>query len=78
MIEPAAGEAKAGRNIFRFEIRQLFKDLLLSEACGEQAQDVDHLNPHSTDTRPPSTLCRIGSDSFDQFSHENTTDARFN
>lgn len=70
MIEPAAGKAKAGRNIFPFEIRQLFKNLLLSEACGEQVQDVDHLNPHPTDTGPPSALCRIDSDAFDKFSHE--------
>ena len=27
MIEPAAGKTKARRDVFRFEIRQLFEDL---------------------------------------------------
>lgn len=70
MIEPAAGESKASRDVFRFKIRQFFEDLLLSEPCGEQVQDVDHPNPHSTDAGPPSALCWIGSDAFDEFSHD--------
>ena len=69
MIKPATGEAKASRNVFRFEVRQFLEDLLLSESCSKQVQDVDHPNPHATDTGPPSALCRIRSDARDKFSH---------
>jgi len=70
VIEPAAGETKAGRDIFRFEIRQLFEDLLLSKPSREKIEHIDHPNPHSTDAGPPSALCRIGSDAFEEFSHD--------
>ena len=51
MIEPAAGKTKASRDVFRFEIRQLFEDLLQSEPCGEKIQDVNHPNPHPAESR---------------------------
>ena len=70
MIEPAAGETKAGRDIFRFEIRQFFENLLLSEPSRKKIEHVDHPNPHSTDTRPSSALCKIRSDALDKFSHD--------
>ena len=38
MIEPTAGEPKAGRDVLRFEIRQLFEDLLLSESSGKRSR----------------------------------------
>ena len=66
MIKPATGEAKASRDVFRFEVRQFLEDLLLSESCSKQVQDVDHPNPHATDTGPPSALCRIRSDAARQ------------
>ncbi len=70
MIESAAGESKASRDIFRFEIRQFFENLLLSEPSRKKIEHVDHPNPHSTDAGPPSALCWIGSDAFDEFSHD--------
>jgi hypothetical protein len=70
MIEPAAGKPKASRDVFRFEIRQLFEYLLLSEPCGEKIQDVNHPNPHPANAGPPSALCRIHSDAFCEFSHD--------
>ena len=70
VIKPATGEPEAGRNIFRFEIGQLFEDLLLGEPCGKKIQHVDHPNSHITDARPPSTLRRINGDSSDEFSHD--------
>ena len=69
MIEPTTGKAKAGRDVFRFEVRQFLEDLLLSESCCEQVQDVNHPNPHTTDTGTTSALCRIRSDARDKFSH---------
>lgn len=70
MIESATGKPKAGRNIFCFEIRQLYENLLLSEPGSKQVKNIDHSNPHPTDARPPSALCKIGSDTFDEFSHD--------
>jgi hypothetical protein len=70
VIEPTAGEPKAGRDVLRFEIRQLFEDLLLSESSGKQVQDIDQPNPHPMDAGPPSALCKIGSDTRDEFSHD--------
>ena len=70
MIEPTAGEPKVGRDVLRFEIRQLFEDLLLSESSGKQVQNIDHTNPHPTDAGPPSALCKIGIDTLDEFSHD--------
>lgn len=70
MIEPAAGKPKTSRDVFRFEIRQFFEDLLLSKPCGEKIQDIDHSYPHSTNAGSPSTLCRIDSDTFCEFSHD--------
>lgn len=43
-IESATGKPKAGRNIFCFEIRQLYESLLLSEPRGKQVQDIDQPN----------------------------------
>jgi hypothetical protein len=70
MIKPTAGKTKARRDVFCFEIRQLFEDLLLSEPCGEKIQDVNHPNPHPTNAGPPSALCRVHSDAFCKFSHD--------
>jgi len=70
VIESATGKPKAGRNIFCFEIWQFYENLLLSEPCGKQVQDIDHPNPHPTDARPPSALCKIGGDALDKFSHD--------
>ena len=62
MIEPAAGKTKARRDVFRFEIRQLFEDLLLSEPCGEKIQDVNHPNPHPTNAGLAPALAGLNSD----------------
>jgi hypothetical protein len=69
-IESATGKPKTGRNIFCFEIRQLYESLLLSEPRGKQVQDIDQLNSHPTYTRPPSALCKIGGDALDEFRHD--------
>jgi hypothetical protein len=70
VIESATGKPKAGRNIFCFEIRQLYENLLLSEPIGKQVQNINHPNPYPTDARLPSALCKIGSDALDEFSHD--------
>lgn len=69
MIEAAAGELQTGKNIFRFEVRQLFKDLLLGETGGQQIQYIDDSNPHPTDTGTPTTLLRVDRDAFDKLGH---------
>ncbi len=69
MIESAAGKLQTGKNIFRFEVRQLFKDLLLGETGGQQIQHIDDSNPHPTDTGPSTTLLGVDRDSFNEFSH---------
>ena len=48
MIESSIGKPKVGRNIFCFEILQLYENLLLSEPSCKQVQNIDHLNPHRT------------------------------
>lgn len=69
MIESAAGKLQAGGNIFRFEIRQFFKDLLLRETGGQQIQHVDDADAHPTNTGSSATLFGIDCDAFDEFSH---------
>lgn len=70
MIKSAAGKLQAGGNIFRFEIRQFFKDLLLNKTGGKQVQHIDDSNPHPADTGPPATLRRVDRDTFDEFGHD--------
>jgi hypothetical protein len=72
VIEPAIGTLKASRNIFCFEILQLDENLLLSEHSCKQVQNIDHPNPHRTCARPLSALCKICSDTLDDFSHDET------
>lgn len=69
MIEATAGEFQAGGNIFRFEIRQFFKNLLLRETRSQQIEYIDDSNSHSTDAGPPTTLCRVDCDALDEFGH---------
>lgn len=70
MIEAATGELQTGGNIFRFEVRQFFKNLLLRETGGQQIQHIDDSNPHPTDTGSPTTLLRVDCDAFDEFGHD--------
>lgn len=70
MIKTAAGEFQTGGNIFRFKVRQFFKDLLLREISGQQIEDIDDSNSHPTDAGPPTTLCRVDRDAFDEFGHD--------
>lgn len=70
MIESPAGELQAGGNIFRFEVGQFFKDLLLRKTSSQQIQHVDNSNPHPTDTGASTTLLRVNRDAFDEFSHD--------
>lgn len=69
MIEPTAGKFQTGGNIFRFEVRQLFKNLLLRKTSGQQIQHVDDSNAHPTDTGTSTTLLRVHRDTFDKFGH---------
>ena len=69
MVEPATGKSQAGRNVFRFEIRQLFENLLLGESCSKQIENIDHPNPHSANAGPPPALLRIHRNTFDEFGH---------
>jgi hypothetical protein len=72
VIESAAGKPKTGRNIFRFEVREFFEHLLLSQPCGEQVTHINYSNPHPTDARPPSALRRIDGNPFDELRHDTT------
>lgn len=69
MVEPATGKSQAGRNVFRFEIRQLFENLLLGESCRQQIEDIDNTNPHAANAGPPPALLRIHRNALDEFSH---------
>lgn len=64
------GELQTSGNIFGFEIRQFFKDLLLGEAGCEQVEYVDDSNPHPADTGPPTTLSGVDGDPFHEFCHD--------
>ena|SRR6185437_8992664 len=70
MIESAAGELQAGGNIFRFKVRQFFKDLLLRESRSQQIEHIDDSNSHPTNTGSPTTLLRVDCDAFDEFGHD--------
>lgn len=70
MIEPTAGKFQTGGNIFRLEVRQLFKNLLLRETGGQQIEYIDDSNPHPTDTGTPATLLRVHRDAFNEFAHD--------
>jgi len=70
VIKSATGKAKAGRDIFRDEIRQLFKHLLLRQSRGQEIEDINHSNPHSPNARPPPALLRIHGNTIDKFGHD--------
>ena len=72
MVEPPAGKSKAGRNVFRFEIRQLFQNLLLGESRGKQIENINHPNPHSANAGPPPALLRIHRNALDESGHVRT------
>jgi hypothetical protein len=67
--ESAAGKLQASGNVFRFEIRQFFKDLLLRKTCGQQIQHVDDADAHPTNTGSSATLLGVDRDAFDEFRH---------
>ena len=70
MVETAAGEPKAGRNIFHFKIRLLFEGLLLGKPCSEKIQDLDHSNPHPANARASPALRSLDRNALDKFSHD--------
>lgn len=70
MIESAAGELQASRNIFSFKVRQFLKDLLLRETGGQQIQHIDDADAHPTNTGPSTTLLGVDRDAFDEFGHD--------
>ena len=76
MIESAPCELQTGGNIFRFKVRQLFKDLLLRETRGQQIEHIDDSNSHPTDAGSSATLLRVDRATFDEFSHDGCLLAR--
>jgi len=52
MIQPLAGEAETGRNIFRLEGRQFFEHLPAAEAGGQKIQHVADADAHPSDAGP--------------------------
>jgi len=62
MIYPPAGEAETGCHVFRFEVRQFFKYLLVGQAGSQQIQDVADADTHPSDARPSATLFRVHGD----------------
>lgn len=70
MIESAAGELQARENIFRFQIWQFFKDLLLRETGGQQIEYIDDSNSHPPDARPSTTLSRVYCNPFNELGHD--------
>ena len=69
MIEAAAGEAEAGPNVFKLQIREFFEDLLGRESVGHQVQDINDPDAHAADARAPATLLRVDGDSVGNISH---------
>ena len=51
MIQPLAGEAETGRNIFRLEVRQFFEHLPAAQAGGQKIQHVADADAHPSDAR---------------------------
>ena len=68
MIEAATREAKAGGDVLRLEIRQLFENLLRRKPIGHQIEYINDANTHAADARTPPALKRVNSDSVGNIS----------
>ncbi len=55
--------------IFCFEIRHFFQDLLGSEPRRKEIENINNANTHAAYARSTTTLVRIDCDSLQQISH---------
>ncbi len=69
MVQPSARKPQARANVFGFEIRHLFDDLLGRESVRQEIQDVAHPDPHPANTRTSPALLRVNRDAIHQLSH---------
>ena len=69
MIEVARRKPQAGRQVFRFEIRNFIKDLGSGQAGREEVEDVAHANTQSPHAGPAHTLLAVCRDSISDLVH---------
>ena len=77
MVEPPAGVAQAGSNIFTLQIGKLPKDLFVGQSGRQQVQDIDDTNPHAANARASATLLGIDSDALVESGHHGSSIANF-
>jgi len=64
MVNATARVAECSLYVFRFQIGQFLKHLLVRKPSGEQIQDIDHPNAHPANARSPAALIWIGRNSL--------------
>lgn len=69
MIEPARRESQTGFQVTRFEVRQLFQDLLWFESGSEEVEDIAHPNAHSAHARASAALFGVYSNALSDVLH---------
>ena len=71
MAEALARVAKAGFDIFRFEVREFLPNLSRGKPGCQQLQDVNHTDTHSAHTRLSAALLGADRYSLSKFRHGN-------
>jgi hypothetical protein len=67
--QPPTGEAKAGLDILRLQIRQFQQDLFGGQSAGQEIKNVRYADSHPANTGAPSALFGIDRDSLRQIHH---------
>lgn len=70
MVQPAACEAKASRDVFRFEVRQLLEHLLRREPRRQEVQHVNDPDAHAPNAGASPALARIHGDAISEVCHD--------
>ena len=69
MVQLASSILQSSPQIFHFEVRHFFQDLLGSEASCKEIKNIDDAYAHPAKARSTATLVRIDCDSLQQISH---------
>jgi hypothetical protein len=77
VIEPTAGEPKAGGDVLRLEVGHFLQNLLLRQPGREEIKHIDDPDAHPADARATSALGGVDGDAIRELGHDNdrTADA---
>jgi hypothetical protein len=73
MVQSAAGESKAGGDVFRIEIGQFGENTLARKARGKEIQHVGYADTHAPYARTASALGGVHGNAFINRGHVRTT-----